>query len=803
VSYVVEKQFICGEGNHQLSFYTKKTWILLPLMVLLIMATLSLSIPAGKVYADGAKIGIQSEMGYQGKIKHDKWNPLKLTLTSDRDISGDIVVQIQSNYGNGYHTSYVQQVDLPKDTPKEVVIGIPGTVLNKDNNQILFYEGSYSKGKPIPFASGKNYVQASPYQGALMGVLSDDPDTMNFMNVLNGKGNSVNVFPLKPTSIPADAMLLNGLDVIVINNFSSDTLSEPQRKAITDWVNGGGTLILAGGAGYAKTAAPFADIAPVVANGTMTVNALPELEKLGGKPLKLDGPFTISTVTAVEDAQTGIKADGQPVFASHVYGQGSVQYAAYDLAMEPVSSWAGHPDAWASVLRNHLPMTGSQNGMYYNSIMDNLSYVLEYFPSLKMPSFTLLLWMLIIYAVIVAPLLYFILKKADKREWAWFLIPIIAVIASVSVYAVGSSDKTRELAHTINLIELNGRGDAVKSTASAFFTPRTGNYALEFPEHTYLKTGGSQNTFGGMRENNSFVRMGQEATTLELRDMSQWSLAKVWIEGQGTEEMGRLSLDLKLDDKGDLNGKITNDTINDLTEVALVVGGKAYKLGDINKGETEAIPQDPKQIIKFAGGDLSGMLYPYSQNDTKQRERDVLSNYGYSRGMANQDAYILGWSKDHLTNYTLKGSEVDSDQLNLWIQPVKMEWGLSGKVNIPYGFLSAEITQVNAPMFGAYPHGVEMGQGSMIAEFPLISEGNVKYSELSIKGTKFNSNVTMEIWNVNKSEWEPVTDTNNVFTINNNPEQYIIGNRIRFMITAKDQTNFMMPELSVKGEATQ
>ncbi|RAR41636.1 hypothetical protein [Paenibacillus sp. MDMC362] len=799
----MRKQFICGEGNHQLSFYTKKTWMLLPMVALLIVATLSFSFPAGNVYADGAKIGIQSEMGYQGKIKHDKWNPLKLTLTSDRDLSGDVVVQIQNYNGFGYQTSYVQQVDLPKDTPKEVVIGIPGAVLNKDNNQILFYEGSYTKGKQIPFASGKNYVQASPYQGALIAVLSDDPDTMNFMNVLNGKGNSVNVFPLKNASVPSDGMLLNGLDAIVINNFASDTLSEPQRKAITDWVNGGGTLILAGGAGYAKTAAPFADITPVVADGTTTVHSLAELEKLGGKPLKLDGAFTISTAKAVEGAQIGIEADGQPLFASKAYGQGSVQYAAYDLAMEPVSSWAGHPDAWASILRNNLPMVGAQNGMYYNSLMDSLNYVLEYFPSLKMPSFTLLLWMLIIYAVVVAPLLYYILKKADKREWAWFLIPIIAVIASGSVYVVGSSDKTRELAHTINLIELNGQGDAVKSTASAFFTPRSGNYALEFPENTYLKTGQSQTRFGGMGENKSFVRVEQASTTLELRDMSQWSLAKVWVDRQGTEEMGRLGMDLKLDAKGELNGKVTNDTINDLTEVVLVVGGKAYKLGDIKKGDAAAVPQDPKQIIKFTGGDLSGMLYPYSQNDPKQRERDILSQYGYSNRMVNRDAYILGWSKDHLTNYTLKGAEVDSDQLNFWIQPVEMDWGLNGEINIPYGFLSPEISQVNAPMFGVYPHGVEMGQGSLIAEFPLILEGNVKYSELSIKGTKFNNNVTMEIWNSKKSEWEPVTDANNVFTITKNPEQYIVGNRIRFMITAKDQTNFMMPELSVKGEATQ
>ena len=173
--------------------------------------------------------------------------------------------------------------------------------------------------------------------------------------------------------------LLNGLDVIVINNFASDTLSEPQRKAITDWVNGGGTLILAGGAGYAKTAAPFADITPVVADGTTTVHSLAELEKLGGKPLNLDGAFTISTAKAVEGAQIGIEANGQPLFASKGYGQGSVQYAAYDLAMEPVSSWAGHPDAWASILRNNLPMVGAQNGMYYNSLMDSLNYVLGIF----------------------------------------------------------------------------------------------------------------------------------------------------------------------------------------------------------------------------------------------------------------------------------------------------------------------------------------------------------------------------------------------------------------------------------------
>ncbi|WP_459965274.1 DUF7408 domain-containing protein [Paenibacillus sp. JCM 10914] len=782
--------------------YTKKRGIVLFLAMLLLSATLSLALPAGQVYADTAKIGIQSELGYQGKVKSGKWNPLKLTLTSDRDISGDIVIQIQNNMGYGQQTSYVQRVELPKDTPKELLIGLPGTVLNKDNNQILFYEDSYTKGKPTAFDSGRNYVQASPYQGALIAVLADDPDTMNFMNVLNGKGSSLNQFSIKAGNIPSDPMLLNGLDVLVINNFASDTLTEPQRKSIIDWVNGGGTLVLAGGAGYAKSAAPFADIAPVQSSGTTSVQSLTELEQLGGKPLKLDGTFTISTANLAEGAEGGITADGQPLFASHAYGQGKVQYAAYDLAMDPVGSWAGHADAWASLLRNSLPVS-SQNGMYGGSFMDNLNYVLEYFPALKMPSFTLLLWMLLIYAVIVAPILYFILKRADKREWAWFLIPIIAVIASGAVYFVGSADKTRELAHTINVIKLNGQGDGVKSSASAFFTPRSGNYQLEFSENTYLKTGRNQTTFGsGLGENTSFVRNTPEATTLELRDMPQWSLAKIWSESQGTEPVGRFALDLKLDGSGQLTGAVTNETINDLTEVVLVVGGKGYKLGDVAQGASVSVPQDQKQVLKFVGSDLSNILYPYVQNDTRARERDILNNYSWAGGYSNKDAYIMGWSKDRLTTFTLKGTEVDSDQLNYWVQPVSMNWEVSGELNIPYGFLSPEISQVNAPMYASYPHGIEMGQGMIVGEFPLITEGSVQYSEISIKGTKFNQNVTMEIWNVKESKWEPVDNSNNEVVYADHPEQYIVDNRVRFMITASDQTNFTMPELSVKGEAT-
>lgn len=769
----------------------------------MLVAATSFFAGTGAVYADAPKIQLQTELGYKGKLKEGKWNPLKLTLTSDRDISGDLVVQIENYYGMGHQTAYVQHVELPKDTPKEVVMGIPGGYLNKDNNQILFYENSYTEGSPIPFASGRNYLQSSQYAGATIAVLSDDPDTMNFINVLNGRGNSISIVPMEAADVPDRSQLLNGLDVIVINNFASDTLLAAQQEAIANWVSEGGTLVLSGGAGYVKSAAPFADIAPVQWTGTKAVQSLPELEKLGGKPLSLQGNYTISTAQPVDGAESRLIEDGTPLIVSKKQGMGQVMYAAYDIALEPVASWGGHADAWASILRGALPFVNS-SGVYHQSMLDSLSYILEYFPSLKMPSFQLLLWMLIGYAVIVAPLLYFMLKKADKREWAWFLIPALAILASGTVYMVGSSDRTEEMAHTINIIEMDGEGNSTKSSASAFFTPRSGNYTLEFPENTYLRAGRSNNSFGGgMGDNNTFIRADEGQTLLEFRDMPQWSLAKIFMQAQAYHEAGKLSTEIRLDSAGQLLGNVTNETKNDLENVILVVGGKAYRMGDIGQGKTAEIPQSKGQIINTSSQDLAHVLYPYSHNnDPNSREREILASYSYSSMMADKNTFIFGWSKDLLTSYTQKGSEVSSEQLNFWIQPISIEWSMDGgEITVPYGFLSPEISQINSPMYGTYARGVELGQGTMVMEFPLLPDDKVKYSEIKIKGTKLPGGATMELWNSAARKWEPMTAQNSVHAITDNPEQYIVDNKIRIMITTTDHVNFMMPELSLKGES--
>ncbi|AOZ94620.1 hypothetical protein LPB68_08080 [Paenibacillus crassostreae] len=770
------------------------------------MVLLQAYIIPSAIHADGPSITIKTEYGYKGKVKNGKWNPVKITLTSDKDISGDIVIETTDNYTGA--ASYVQHVELPQNTPKEVVIAIPGMFYSKDNNQIKFYQGSVENGKYIGFKSGTPYLQGNPGYGAIIGVLSDDPDTMNFMNVLRGDGYNLDVVSMEPTSIPEDPMLLDSLDVIVINGFSSDTLSELQINGISGWVKSGGTLVLAGGAGYPKTASAFAELSPIQYEGTFSVSELPQLASLGENPLNLNDGFTLSNGQPLEGSQVLYHTDDKPLFVTRPVEQGNVLYAAYDLAMAPIASWNGHPKVWSFLLKDDLTLTTNQNGMMSpTNQLSNLGHILNYFPSLKMPAFSGLVWMLLIYLVVVAPVLYLVLRKVDKREWAWWIIPLMAIIASATVYMVGSSDKTKELAHTINILELNGSGSSNTTSATAFFTPRSGDYTLEFPENTHVRLQRDNSGFGGNQADSSFIEVGSEETAVNLLNMPQWSLAKLWTQQSDNQQVGALNVEISLNDKGNIEGQIMNETTSDLTRVVLVIGGKVYELGDLGKNKkTEILATTVGKSMNMMGGNLGSLLYPYTNtgnNNEFNRERDLLMQYAPSTSWYTKGSYIIAWSDDPMTTYTHEGKAISSNQLNLWAQPVTVELIQNDVINIPFGYIVPTMSQVSAGFLNQDPNGmVNMSQGTISFEYalPQLDQG-AAYEELTLRGMSVGQNTEFKIWNAKKMDWEVVEWKSGGYTINTDVEQYVMnGTMLRMMVSAQNETSFALPDLRLKGK---
>ncbi|GGH13288.1 DUF7408 domain-containing protein [Paenibacillus segetis] len=772
---------------------------------LTIMVALVCMLPQSVHAADPAIKIQKSEIGYGGHVKLGEWSPLTITLTSDVDVSGEIVVQTEYPFING-SGSYVKKVDLPAGTSKKVTLGIPGNLFHERNNSIRFYEGSAESGKYIPFKAGQSYIQSTDTGSTLIGVLAADPDSVNFLQTLNAKGLNLSIIPLTGEQIPEDATLLNTLDVIFINDFATDSLSSKQIEAIHSWVANGGALVLAGGSGYPKAVQGLEDLSPVEYIGQTDVTSLPELVKLGGKPLPLESPFPVSLGKPKAGAEVVLEFGENPLFASWTVGKGEVHYAAYDVAMEPLNSWSGHGDVWSSELSTKFAITSTSNQGRYGSqsgFMSGMDYILDYFPSLTLPPFSLLVWLLLAYAVLVAPILYYVLKKLDKREWAWLLIPLIAVIASGGIYVAGTSGKSSTLTHTLNIMELDGQGHADRTTASALFVPRGGDYKLEFAAGNHLIVKREDGLISGGQAGGAdrqYIRVQDEATTVKLKDMTHRSIAKLWTDVTETREFGKIKVEVAYDDQGSPVGTVTNETTTDLSNAAIILGGKVFTLGDLPKNKSISIPATANSLVY---GDYGSMLFPYSNygnDDEWERERGILNNY-YSRSNSSVNNAVVAWSKEELSDYKVDGKKVSSENLNMWVQSVSPKYEANGKVNIPFGLIGGKISSAKAGQAMMEGPGIiQMSDGEVVFDYNLSKTDNIDYSYLAIKQGDNNPNYKAEIWNNMSAEWEELDWKSGQVEFTENLKSYIKENRsIQIRLTTTDWANFALPEISLKG----
>ncbi|TDF93783.1 DUF7408 domain-containing protein [Paenibacillus piri] len=765
--------------------------------------------------AAGSSIELRMEVGFDGKVKDGQWFPVKFTITHPSgDMSGDLVVQVVNPMGGG-DTTYVKHVDLPKQTAKVVWMSLPGTAYNSSNNIIKFYKGDMSKGEIVPIAKGDDYISATPYQAVQVGVLARDPDTLNFLSLLQSKNKSVNVIHLKPEQLPEESVMLDSLDVIALNDFASDQLKEDQVKAITQWVGRGGTLVLAGGAGYPKTAKAFEGLSPVTYTGTTSLTRLASLEQAAGKELKLSEPFTVSA-SSLRAGEAVHQEDKQPLFARQASGSGEVWYVAYDLALDPVASWNGNPEIWEKIVQDTSGMTMKRGRAGFMNPFIQVQYALDFFPSLVPPSFFMLLTMFIIYVLLVAPFLYLLLKKLDKREWAWFIIPAFSIVSSIIIFTIGSSDKSSTLIHTLHTLELNGSGQGQRTSATAVFVPRGGTYEVELPKAAHTLTASSNQNFGSNGRlsgvSDQSIRLDTEKTQIRWTEVPYWSVRKAWVQNDEPEPLGKFDVSMTFDANG-LKGEIANATKSDLTNVHILINRKVYKVGELKAGEKKAVSLTAPSNINNGNYDYGYLLFSNTMNagrngnmNANERERAMINAYMNNSGRGIQGKpVIVGWSKDNESPFKVNGKAANSDQLSMWVQQIAFQVVQGDQVSIPPGYISPDIVNNSTNQLITEPNGmIIIGNGSITFEYSLPSIPGAAYSKmnLQIPGGIGNSQfIAFELWNGEKQAWEPL-DLRLPVEKNDHVSAYLLngGTTIRLKATASQQFGFQFPEVALEGK---
>ncbi|MCY9693821.1 hypothetical protein [Paenibacillus alginolyticus] len=769
------------------------------------------------VSADEAMIEIQSDVGFgASNVKQGRWTPVTMTLHNQgADLSGDLVVQV-ANPNRSKDFSYVEHVELPKGSTKVVTMRLPGYAYTKSNNTIALYEKSLKNGNKKTL-DGKTYLEAFPLpkETLQVGVLARDVDTLNFLSLLGQSGKKLNVLHLKQTDIPREALGLDGLDVLALNDFASDTLTGEQVQAILQWTKRGGTLLLAGGAGYPKTAAPFAEASPVTYQGTTTVKELPELAKAGEKELILTQPLTLSQAKLVKGAESVVVTDGAlPIYARGTYGSGFVTYVAYDLSLNPLASWNGNARLWEQMLSGPLESANAFNlnqMRYGNDPYYELDRALEYFPSLQPPKLPILAIVLLIYAIVVGPLLYMILRRLDRREWAWFVIPVAAIVTSIGIFQFGASNRGSTMAQTFNTITLNGSGSGIKQSTLSVFLPKGGSMELKFPGKAAVSPFMQGEVYPSLQlhdRSELVIRQEQESAIVGLQDIPYSSISKLAMDEERPVQLGRLDYSIsELSAKG-AKGQITNNTKNNLTDVAVLVNQTFIKIGSVKAGASASF--DTANGFGISNGpDVAQLAYPLPSTngyDTGLHQRSMLSAYLHRkvRISGGLNPLIIGWLKEQTPLNLSSNGSIPAEQLTLIAQDMKIDYVTpDGKIMIPSTTMVPELIDNHLKMSSIeFRNGpfMQMGSGDVTLNYQLPFIAGASYQTMEMTGDP-NPDVTLDLWNSQTKAWEPLTLKSFQSWEGDKLQPYLLeGKSIRMKVTTvQNHSMFRIPAVSLEG----
>ncbi len=788
-----------------LQFRFKPMHAMISCLLIFAMTAGLFNVLPSSVHADTKPLSIQIETGFEGKLKEGKTGPVKLTITNPGDdISGDIAIHI-AHPSDENDVVYLKHIDLPRNSTKTVWMSVPGMTYNRNNNAIQFYSGGYG-GEKVPFKQGAVSLSAGTLglETIQVGVLARDPDTMNFLTLLKQPNVQVLVYPLNEASLPSDTFMLDGLEMLVINDFASTELSNDQVEAIKAWTNRGGHLVLAGGAGYTKSAEAFKDISPIDVHGTLSVDELSSLTKHSGKALNLGEPFTLSNGTS-KRGDVVLKEGEVPLYVIADQGQGHVWYAAYDLSLNPIASWNGNQALWAKLFSDAGSDIGANHQTYGQPDVWELNNALDYFPSLVPPSFGALIWVFFAYILIAAPILYLILKRLDKREWAWVLIPAISVVSSLCIYWIGAQDRNTTLAQSLNVVELNEDGRDYISRSMAFFVPNGGDYEVTLTENQHVLP--LDHYYGGTRNlrGNDYLAIKEEdgQTRVNFLDVPYWSIRKLAAENTASEDWGQLSYSMQYEANA-VSGEVKNDTKHAIEDVTFVMNMQYVQIGSLDPGESKSFKMayNPGMGANYHYFfDIANMIYPHNYPDDPVHERALLITALQKQINKNVSTPIFfGYSRTADHTILINDKDVPIDELNLLVQPVNVDLVSNDKVFIPYGHLTPVVTENSVDSYATYPEQfeVEIGMGHLVFEYSLPQLEDVQYEHMNI--SQMNPPfLTQEIWNEQLQSWERL-ELQQQTQLTSVSDYITPGGAIRLRVTNTQQTTmFRFPNLALEG----
>lgn len=601
---------------------------------------------------------MQVNAGFETRYRDGNWVPVQVALRNDGpDFSGTLSINAAA-----YNGPYIGSGNL--NTPSHYQM--PITLANGAQKQVTIYIPIYFDVQSIIVrlldSSGKVLITQDGVLNplnvgdTLIGVLSDQSSGFGSLNAVSlpTQGSSVIVEFLKANTMPTMALALKNFTVLILDNFTTSSLSPAQLTALQSWVNQGGTLIEVGGPEWHRTlsALPPA-LLPVAVNGTTTIAAGSPLLPLGSPtsghlgsnspmyrgsvPDNVQSPVIASTATLQSDpnrSEVVLTAGTIPLITQTRQGQGIICYLAFDPTLEPIIGWPGATTLWRSVLfrslgdqllsnANFYPGPGYFNGSSRSLLASRMNGLLQALLPNTIPSPWTLAILLIGYILVLGPIRFFLLRRFKRRDWSWRIVLSSIIIFSALTYTLAIEEKgTSIVSNSVSIAQLNLDGSpAHVTTYLGVFAPNQGDLQVYVPGSGLVQPApNAVYSYGPSDSGNqspTTVTSIPNGTNVALQGVEFGTLHSILSEQDQPVQQGLVS-HLTITN-GSLVGTVTNALSYPLSDAYLLMPDNVLKVGQLAAGQTKQIRLPLNNTSSNTGltlADLivqnSGVAYPTS-----------------------------------------------------------------------------------------------------------------------------------------------------------------------------------------------
>lgn len=662
-----------------------------------------------------------------GHARVGSWMAIAIHVRND---GPPITGELRLNGGAQGRTRFGTPVDLPTTSDKTFLVYAQPPAFGRELQVALV-----SDDRPIATVKAPFTIHDATQMG--IGVIADKPGAIIAgVNLAPGPNQVAPVLvQLTPGDLPERVEAWGGLDRLIWQDVDSSRLTIAQLAALRRWVAGGGRLVIVGGTSGPSSLSAFPDdLLPYRPTATVDVAASSLVPLTGAIQT---GAADVPALGGDPGSGRALVMSGDRVIAAdRAYGNGSVTLLGFDPTTPDLAAGSGTKSLWRRLLP---PVSATGTVLGDDSQMVN---AVSQLPSLALPPIGGLIALLGAYILLVGPVNYLILRRLDRREWAWVTMPALIALFAVGAYAFGATLRGSDvLVNEVAIVRgATGTTDGAAQVYVGIFSPSRGTYQVRMPGGALLSAPTAADFGGDASASALDILQGDPSRVRDLA-VSFGSLRTIRAESPVPVPLVKTDLGVT---NGRLSGTITNASDVAIERPAVVLGTTVAVLDDLAPGATAKVETALTQV-GFGQSLSDRVVGPTFFSDTsnftsaqmnlliRHAVVDQLTydpNFGTTNQLAADGAVILGWGRGGPLPVDIEGQKPRVLGNVLYYIPADV--AIHGATTFRGDLMRSSVVDSDAAFVTKDPYSINFGRGTAtVAYRPISFDGSIAASELT------------------------------------------------------------------------